>query len=256
MDEGVLRALMKATAGSFQRGRHCLDEAQLAAYVDGLLDAATRESAERHLADCRHCRSQAAFLARGEESSENVEVPGDVLARAREMVTAQPRGMGGGWVWRWGAVTAALAGLVLIVTLQVQPPEVAPPIAPAPSAPAVKAPPAGTLPGAPSPAASPSGVRKAPREAVAPRLLYPLENLSLAPSPAEFRWQGVSSSVFYEVQVVSAEGDILWQGTTEGTAIKVPALPPGDKRYVWVRAHLSSGKTVKSEVVGFHVQAR
>jgi hypothetical protein len=75
----------------------------------------------------------------------------------------------------------------------------------------------------------------------------------------EVRWRGVPGSLFYEVRLVTAEGTNVWEGRTEATAAPLPAgvgLLPGQKYYVWVRAYLSEGKTLKSAATGFRVDRR
>ena len=75
----------------------------------------------------------------------------------------------------------------------------------------------------------------------------------------EVRWRGVPGSLFYEVHLVTADGSVVWEGRTEATEATLPAgvhLVPGQKYYVWVRAYLSEGKTLKSPAAGFSVDGR
>ena len=47
---------------------------------------------------------------------------------------------------------------------------------------------------------------------------------------------------------------MLWQGRTEETGVQMPGtvpIAPGQEVYVWVRAYLLDGKTLKSDPVGF-----
>ncbi len=63
-------------------------------------------------------------------------------------------------------------------------------------------------------------------------------------------------SLFYEIRVVTAEGDLVWRERIEGSRVQFPAgvqLVKGQKYFVWVRAYLPEGKTAKSAVVGFNV---
>jgi hypothetical protein len=59
-----VRQLLHLTDAAARPGTDCLDEAQLAALVDGELDAAKRSDAMRHVAQCAHCRIALASVAR------------------------------------------------------------------------------------------------------------------------------------------------------------------------------------------------
>lgn len=59
-------ALLRATAAQpGPAGFDCLDEATIAAVVDGALDPAARSGATRHLASCARCRRAVASVLRG-----------------------------------------------------------------------------------------------------------------------------------------------------------------------------------------------
>jgi len=75
----------------------------------------------------------------------------------------------------------------------------------------------------------------------------------------EIRWRGVRDALVYEVRLVTSEGSLVWEGQTEATEATLPAdvrLEPGRKYYVWVRAYLSEGRTLKSDAFGFSVDER
>ena len=57
--------LRAATAHAGPSGPDCLDEATIAAVVDGTLDVAARDTATRHLGLCAHCRGAVASVIRG-----------------------------------------------------------------------------------------------------------------------------------------------------------------------------------------------
>lgn len=73
----------------------------------------------------------------------------------------------------------------------------------------------------------------------------------------EFRWKALPQALFYEIRVVGAEGDLLWEQRVEDTRARMPRGTAGSqqgKLFVSVRAHLPDGQTMKSQVVGFWVR--
>jgi hypothetical protein len=72
----------------------------------------------------------------------------------------------------------------------------------------------------------------------------------------EFRWKAVAGSLFYEIHVVTEDGSVVWQANVDETSTRLPAghaLRAGEKYFVWVRAHLSGGGTVRSAAISFHL---
>jgi hypothetical protein len=93
----------------------------------------------------------------------------------------------------------------------------------------------------------------------APSVVAPAENATVARQDLEFRWQPVAGSVYYEINVVTEDGTVVWQARLEGTKTRLPDAPRLEARtkyFVWVRAHLVGGETVKSPAVSFHLADR
>src|SRR5258705_3601448 len=89
----------------------CANEAQLAAYFDGTLDAGARRSLESHLADCKSCLDQISFLVHSSEWPEPADVPAWLVTKARNLTPAkQTRPLFFGWRW---ATASFAAGFVL-----------------------------------------------------------------------------------------------------------------------------------------------
>jgi len=255
MDEKDLISMLKTRKiRRAPRGWLCPDEAQLAAYVDGRSDVQTREHLEQHLADCDFCLGQVGFLARAEAAAVLENVPELLLARAKELAPSAGEAVLKP-AWRWAAVAAATACLVLVVALR-RPHVPAPSLPPRPPAPTVEAPSPPSGPALEAPGA-PETVRRTPKGAVLLTLLFPSDGSILSSKDLEFRWKPVRHSLFYDVRVVTAEGDLLWEGRAEASQARLPDhvhLQPGRKYFVWVRAYLAEGKTLKSAVVGFSVR--
>jgi hypothetical protein len=266
-------------------GWGCLDASQIAAFIEQRLPAEEEARIEEHLADCAACLEQVVFLAR-HQPGEGATVPPHLLARARGLVATRPPA----WrplALRWGSVAAAFV-LFAIAGFRVwQPatpltpavaerdsssttvPAIGPATAPAEPSPAgtaatsptaqasSPAKPAGTTPGVPAPSTPPPvPVRRAPAAADAVVLLSPTSD-SMVPLPnLEFRWRDVPNAIYYDLHVVTEEGDVVWQGRVEGTRTRLPdghPLHAGTKYFVWVRAHLAGGGTLKSAAAAFRV---
>lgn len=235
----------------------CLGEETVAAYVEGHLEASARAGIEEHLAGCSLCRQQVGYLVRAAADPTPAAVPANLLAKVENL--AKPRLLVMGWNYRWAAA-AAMIVLTVGVIWQLQSPEVpvstpvGPSTAPTPPAEVAPAPPA-TVPVTPPP---PSGreIRSAPTRASLPELVLPKDGAELRRSEIAFRWRDVPGHLSYEVQVASDEGDPVWRSRAETNEAALPAdvvLQPGQVYFVWVRAELQDGKTVRSSAVRFRI---
>jgi hypothetical protein len=84
----------------------------------------------------------------------------------------------------------------------------------------------------------------------------PVEAARLARKDLEFRWHAVPGSLYYEIDLVTEDGTSVWRSRVEGTSARPPdgaKLDAGAKYFVWVKAFLSGGETVKSAAVSFYV---
>jgi hypothetical protein len=182
-------------------------------------------------------------------------VPLDLLVQARRLVAKQPPLLAAR-AWQSIAVASALAVVLLVVTVQVRKPTFMP--APlTPTAPAIEESPSGSVPKAPEAVAGPDRSRSANARSAIPALLSPQEGTTLASKQSEFRWTRVPGALFYEVEVLTLDGNIAWTGRTQGAQLAIPkraALKQG-KYFVWVRAHLTDGKMPKSQAVSFQISA-
>ena len=275
MDEIELTRLLRLQGRTGnRRGWRCPDEARLAAYAEHRLSGTDQARLESHLADCGACLDQVEFLL-GQPAGAKSPVPPQYLSRARALVG--PRRAP--WltpVVRWGTMTAAAAGVILAVGLfRLQSPgEQSPPASLPAAAPAVASPvPAAPASVVPAPAAPPQALAQpaasqaAPRPAVAVRnsveahsafaLLSPAENATLPRQGLDLRWRAVPGAAYYEAQVVTEEGNVAWSARTDATSIRLPgdgaSLEAGKKYFVWIRAYLAGGGTVKSAAVSFHI---
>jgi len=265
MDEGTLKRLLRAGEPTRDRsGWRCPSDTELASYVEQRVSADERARIESHLADCDACLDQVACLARLPDMAPVPAVSPALLSRAERLGATARRG----WpapVLRWGSLAAA-ACLIVAVGLHLRqasgpvvrdaPGDAAPAVPQGPSPqPSVALPaPAARSPAAPPPAA----VRRSSAARTAVSLISPRENATLPAQNAVFVWQAVSGALYYELQVVTGDGTVVWQvqADPDATRVRLPSdhpLQTGAKYFVWVRAHLASGGTVRSAAVSFNV---
>jgi hypothetical protein len=273
MEDAEIGKLLQGQHGkASRRGWRCPDENKLAAYVGQSLSGSARNSVEAHLVDCDFCLGQVAFLTHSSDWVNSEAVPAQLLSRARKLVTRKP-----GKVitlgWRWAVSAAAVACFVLVfafVVLQVRrQPSVSlttgPLIAqasPEPVAsPQLNAGPPALRSESPRAVATktkrplgPSIVRGKTVDDLFPKLISPRDGAVVRRKDLEFRWEQVSEAIFYEVRIMSAEGDLVFEGQTENTILKpgsTAPLVPGMKYFASIRAHLRQGKAAKSSLVSF-----
>ena len=266
MDDKELRRLLRAQGkAADEPGKRCPGETEIAAYVEQRLPVKDEARIESHLADCDACLEQVMLLVRP-PAAEPASLAPQLLSRARDLVAEQKAA----WhapVLRWGAVAATIVLVAVVLNRQVRAPGVLPvPPAPAPNLPApsatLPAPPVTTQP-APAPQLPapppPSAVRNSVAKPLQLELQFPAENATLSIGQLEFRWTAVPAATYYEVQLVTDDGTVVWIGKVEGTRARPPdavRLEAGRKYFVWIKAHLSGGGTVKSATVSFQIERR
>jgi Putative zinc-finger len=216
----------------FTGGRtwRCPDEMRLAAFVEQRLAGSEQARVEAHVAGCDYCLGQVGALERLQDAAPPDEVPPRMLAAARALLIGGSRAAKPAWYW--GAAAATTACLVLVVTFGVRSPQAV----------------------LDSP---PQTVRStADHATTTPELTFPREAAIVPRAALEFRWNRVERALFYEVRVVTADGDLVWETRADQTEARMPAavrLANGERFYVSVSAGLPEGKTVKAHVVGFQV---
>jgi hypothetical protein len=215
------------------RTRACPDEHHIAGYVDGGLDEAARAQLELHLADCSGCLALVGLLCREREADAVQPVPVQDVPRARARVVKEPQR----W-WRLAPQWAAAAALVLAVPLLLQ---------------------LGRNPdrgsegqGRPDPAVTRTLASTGPELQV----LSPGAGTAMDARRLSFRWTEVSGTPYYDVRIVTDDGDVVTQQRLAGTTWSPPAqlkLRPGAEYFVHIDAYPSGDKAVSSGHVPFRV---
>jgi len=221
----------------------------LAAYIDGALDDAARCHTESHLADCAGCRSLIA----------------DVVTMQRLEATALPLGLKqraiastapSRTVRRWLLIPVTAAGVTFVVIasfLLRGPRNEIGPISRSPVAPVVAKSETPLPPGQ----AAPNIVRRgAPLESL-PTLISPRDGSVTGLNKLVLKWKPVARARYYEINVVTSEGDPVWQGQSNKTNANLSssAVLKAGTYFVWITAYLPDGRLQKSAPVSFVVNA-
>ena len=234
--------------GLSHRGWNCPRDEAITAYLDGVADGQVKMRIESHLADCEYCRSLVADVVRLQRL-DAAPLPLGLTQRAFALAAGKQR-----WT-RWILLpTAAMAGtaLVVIATLMLRSPQHL--VVPSPSSPAApviaKSEPAPTV-----GQTSPDIVRKLAPTGLLPTLISPKQDNVVTLEQLEFKWKPVPHSRYYEVHVVTFEGEPVWEGQSDRAVLKFPVdlILKDGSYFVWILAHLEDGRVQKSAAVRFLV---
>jgi hypothetical protein len=227
-------------------GWNCPRTEEIAAYLDGVLDDAVRLRLESHQSNCAHCRAVVGDVIRIQRRA-LVSAPPALVAKAMALVpptSHRPR-----WIFAPMAAAGVLACTVIAALLFQTPGHLVLPPAPTPAAPIIaKAEPAPAI-------SNHETVRKPTTAHLLPRVITPRLDSVLSDAALDVRWTAVPHAGYYQVQVVTFEGDPVWEGHSTGTVLALPAnlTLKGGKYFVWISAFLENGRVVKSEPVGFRI---
>lgn len=217
----------------------CPEDQEIAEYFDGVSTAVERIKLENHLANCRFCLARIGMLQRLQDDPVDQRVPEELLATAKAMRDGPVRRRTLAPAWAAAAMIIIAAGAYSQLA---------------------RFTPIG-LEGLPRTHESEpsSGVRETRTigpATLGPRFLAPDEGLAIASSDGFFRWSAVPNSLYYQLRIVSDEGDLLWQERVDGTEWTLPAglvLSPGAEYYVRVDAYVAEAKALQSDYLLFRL---
>jgi hypothetical protein len=234
----------------FLRVGRCPGEQQLAEYADQQLVGNERHAIERHLAVCDDCMRQVGFLVR--TSATPTPAPPEMLVRMARSFANPTKKLSVTWQWRPALGTAVAVGVFTLVTWKlVERPYSAPTVHTQP--PAVEQARSTTTGVSPADDAVSSEVR-GNHETAAETFVLPKANSTVSPKDLEFRWRPIAAAEYYEIEVVTAKGDLVWEKRLQNTSIRLPAairLTPGESYYVWLRVHSRLSGVLQTQTVRF-----
>ena len=203
----------------------CPSEQQIAAFADGSLPPAERETIGRHVDQCEACFDLLATI--GVQATAPRPPVDDGLRAAVMGAQTRPRGMR-----RFLPALSAAAAILVTVVWWRTPAQVSPAPEPGAAAPAVET--------ARSTGTGSGVVVDEPRDGDT------VEGQPLV------RWQGPREAASYEVQLTTVSGDVILKRQVQGAERQVRLDVPGHQGevcYLWISAYLSEGRRVSSNVV-------
>jgi len=227
------------------RTAQCPDDHDLAAFATGLLADEHRERLQRHVADCGYCLRQVGLLSHLADSEPLAGVSEFTMARARRL--GKPRlDQGLRRTTHWAAAALVVLAVAAGVSQYASAPR-------------------GSASGNVSPAVSAyqeqaSGqVRNSGQSLSAPKVLAPAKGAQVDPGNLTIQWTDVTGSLYYDVRIVSAEGDLIWEQQVSDDQLTLPpGMPftPGTEYFVRVDAYLADARSISSHHVPFTIHKR
>lgn len=235
----LLRILLTNAA---VRTPDCPDNHELAASVDGQLSDEILNQLALHLADCDFCTAQLGLLKRLHESDPECQVTEFVLARAGRMGAKHTRPIIH-YAPRWAS--AAVIVLAVLLVFRWNSPNLEDSEATDSASPDIT-----------SQVFEPRQSRNLNPDILKPWVLAPATGSTIDPGSLVFQWTGIPGSLYYDVRVVTDEGDLIWQARVEDTEIGLPEhlqLKPDTDYFFRVDAYLASAKSISSHHVLFSI---
>jgi hypothetical protein len=230
-------------------GWTCPGNDVLAAYLDGALDDGAKCQIQSHLADCAACRSLIGDVAMM-PPADDAALPLGLKQRAITSM-APTRKVQASIAWPAAAASIACV-LITVFLLRGARNEIGPsPISPSPAASVVAK---SEPPSLPAPTTTDIARKTAPLESL-PTLISPKNGGVIKSSELLLHWKPVPQTRYYEIHVVTFEGDPIWQGESKKNNAKLSpniVLKQGTY-FAWIAACLDDGRVQKSAPVRFVV---
>ena len=232
------------------RGWTCPDDPTIAAYVDNALSQIRKARVELHLSKCERCRVIVTDVVKLQREIELPVPPFEFVRIPVQLAPAVSERFHR--IWAPAAAVALLFLITVTISLLREPQKLLVASPPLPSAPMIVK-------------AAPLNSRNTPMREILrkpqlsealPLMLSPRRDSAVGREQLEFSWTPVSRSRYYEIRVVTSDGDLLWEGQTEKSVLHLPSevvLKRGSY-FVWVTAYLADGRVAKSSPVRFGVK--
>jgi hypothetical protein len=227
----------------------CPDEQQLAEYADRQLIGDERHAVERHLGTCDKCVEQVAFLVSAVPEQREL-VPDEVLRKAFALGKTSSTGTFATW-----RLAGAGAFALLLVALSWRLIEHQGVSKGAASETMISKQPAVFAQNqASTTTAVPDHNEVRGSSSAESLFLFPLPGTIVDPATLVFRWKPVADAQFYEVELVSDDGSVIWQRRAQSSPISLPPsvhLIKGRTYFVRLRVHTVRGSMEQARAVGF-----
>jgi hypothetical protein len=230
MNQDKLKALLKHSPDNLERLPDCPDDYQLASYLDGGLSERDHQVFEVHAADCPFCIERIGILGRVRETEPSGPASNQIQAGSDKRAN-----------WYRAPRWAAAALVIIAVGF------IADRFSP------------GKTQSSPNEFSQPLAVNERYVEPASPlpEIISPLENSSVDPQNLSFKWKLVPDSLYYDIRIVSDDGELISRQRVWDTQWSPPAslsLQPGAEYFVRVDAFVSEGKALSSEHIAFKIR--
>ncbi len=228
----------------------CPADETIAAYADGALGDVRRAWVEFHLAGCRRCRLLVGWVIKAQREMDPPLPRAELKWKAIGLVGRKSSSRR--WIWAPVGALGAVALLAFATVVSRKPEKLIIQAPPSPSAPLI----AKSEPSAPLRPPVPEISRKRTSAELLPSLISPHADSVVRRERLDFSWKLIPHSRYYEVHVVTSDGDLVWQGQSESSELR----PPSDlvvregSYFVWITAYLADGRVAKSSPVKFIVK--
>jgi hypothetical protein len=232
----------------FLRGTSCPTALQIAAYADCQLIGPERHRVERHIADCDTCGEMIAFLVKSEPRPIGA-LPESLLREANAFGHPARNRLLPNWKIASAGAFALLFAIALISRLIDREQIHRSPIqTPSPSTQIAANTERGPL---AAPRSNPQ--TRGGAESQSP-FLSPLPGEEVDASNLVFRWIADNLAGTYEVQVLTDEGSVAWEGKARTSSLALPKtvkLSKGGTYFVRLKIHTRNGAIVQTKPVKF-----
>lgn len=242
MHENLKKGIFTArTAVTGELTPFCPDDRIISGWYESRLQADERRKVSNHLSDCSYCRHRVGMLSRLEGDFSAEDVPGSVLARAKQIPGIQPR-RSPQRLAAWATAAAAVVAIGLFALIGKD---------------------SGGLAVAPGDT-SMNGtalreLRSIGEPAQAPEIIRPEHGQELQADALAVSWKPLNEALEYEVQIIDETGRLLLNERVDGTdwqARTDPGLEPHTAYFLRINARLVDGRTVGSKHRSFTVSSR
>lgn len=214
----LIATLRRSAAVGDERSPFCPEDGEIAAFVDNTLSASEHSHIERHLPDCPACVGRVGLVTRLLRNDATT-VPDETPSPHKTWRKVAPQ---------W-AVAATIVLAITWVSWSPQPAETV----------------------------IYRDARNVQSVQSAPEILAPKPGVLVDRDGFLIRWTDVPGSLYYEVRVVSASGDLLSEERVEVTEWSLGneiSLEPGQEYFIRVDAYLSDSKAISSQHIPFRLR--
>ena len=248
MNTDELKSILKQSTDAAERQIACPGDNKLASYMDGGLSERDHGRFELHLADCHFCIERVGILARAAEAEPAIHTPEFPQTHTAKLAGIPRLEKIGDQQSRWKRIPRWAAAAVVVLAFGV----LSQMFSPVSNDPGLST----TV----EISAQSSGMLRETRNinpgAMVPNFLSSHDGMIVIPGDGAFRWTPVPDSLYYQLRIVSDEGDLVWQGRVNSTQWNLPlnlSLSPGAEYFVRVDAYLTEAKALSSDYLLFRV---